>query len=250
MGIENTQVFTYTASASGPTGYQYFQLGTTLQTAGSAFVVKYLSVSSTTGITNSPDFAVQVTSNSSSGGAGTKYVLSSDASPVASNIPIILLNNLSQELVGGVGNQVILTQNYIGINVNMIAAGTFSVTISYSLIPAANALISNFADYQNSGVGEIPLFEAFVTGKTNILKSALVSNFQTSGISTVTFILKTGGTTSSYLSSAFTVNPGEFCCYSLPLYFPSGSSLALYANIQIVSGSADLNGYISYTAES
>lgn len=251
MSIEYTQVYTYTASGSGPTGYQYFQLGETLQTAGSAFVVKYLSVSSTTGITNSPTFAVEMTSNTSSGGAGALSVLSSNASAVAANVPIILLNNFSQEAVAGTGNQIILTQNYIGLNVNMAdVSGIFSVTISYSLIPASgtgSALISNFATYQGSGAADIPLFTAFVSGKTNILKSALVSNFDTVNTSTLQFALKTGGTISTYLSEVFTVAPGGFCCYSLPLYLPSGSSLALYA---LVSGSATLHGYVSYTAES
>lgn len=249
MGIEYTQVFTSTALGSaGASGYQYFQLGTTLQTAGSAFVVKYLSVSSTGGITNSaPAFAVQMTSNTSNVGAGNINIISNTGTGAA-NIPIILLNNLSQAAISNVANQTILLQNYIGVNVNMLAAGTFSVTISYSLIPQASPLIGNFGYLATAALANAPLLDAS-SSKTRILKSAMLSNFTTTETYNLQFVLQTGGVTSSYLSQSFSLAPGAFVGYSLPTYIPINSSLALYAHIS-GGGNPGLSCYTTYTQES
>src|SRR5580692_11685901 len=179
-GIEYTQVFTYTYTGiGGSTGYQYFQLGNTLQTAGSVFVVKYVSVSSTSGIANtSPAYALQVVSATSNVGAGSINVLTNN-NAVAINTPIVILDNLSLVPVkNDPANQIILNQNYIGINVNMVGAGTFTATISYSLIPVANALSGNFGilTYTASGTN-LQILDSGTS--TRILKSAIVSNFDT-----------------------------------------------------------------------
>ena len=247
-GIEYTQVYSYTASGAGSTGFQYFQLGNTLQTAGSVFVVKYLSVSSTSGIANSsPAYAVQVVSATSNVGAGSLNVISNKKSSVGDNVPLALLENISNVAIENEASQLILNQNYIGINVNMVAAGTFTVAISYSLIPVANTLSGNFGVITDTSSINLSILDSGTS--TRILKSAIVSNFDTTETYTTQFAIYSGGSPVAYLSDVFTLTPGDSVCYSFPLYLTTSSSLSLEGIHTLTPGGVGLSSYCSYISE-
>ena len=251
MAIEYTQTFiSSTFGASGPTGIQYLQLGLTPPPAGSIFVVKFLSITSTVNLYNT-------------GVPWNLQVITADA--IATNIvPIfsvdtggsILANTaytIFQDSWAHSSNtatpftQFIMNQPYLGVNANMQSAGSFTVTISYLVIPTTNDLSANFDKISGvSGSGNVVIIPS--SAYTRILKSIVAVNY-TDAVNnyTVTPCLLNSGTIIYYIGLPATLAVAGSACWNPSIYLPASSVLSV--GLVISTLGPQLNWYASFTSE-
>ncbi len=249
--IEYTQRFTHVASASGATGLQYCHMGVTPPPLGSIFVIKYLSISSSSGLNNTtPAWNVQVVTSDDAIGTDLNPILSTNTGGViAANTALILFqstwahsNNTSLPFT-----QFIMDQAYLGVNANMTAAGTLTVTVSYLVIPNTNVLSNNFGN--STGVaapGNVPILSA--GSYTRPIQSIVVTNYtDATNTYTVTPVLLSSGSPVAYLGNAVTIAVGGSACWNMPVYLQVGLTSTL--GLVVTSAGAGIAYYVSYLSE-
>lgn len=239
-GTEYTQTFSFTASGSGLTGLQYFQIlaGASPMPSGSVYVIKSLVVSSSSGITGGSGILsiACVTATSNTGTNEFPFVTYADQLTSGDNIPIFLIND--QNPGNAFSWQVNANQQYMGVEVNMTAPGTFYVVVSYIVIPSTSAVVSNFGLFTSiAGVGTDTLLNSSNTN-TRLLKSLNIINFGANALNsyTVQLIASNGSTVEGYLSDPVTIGVGETAPFNFPFYIYPNSSTQLGVEV-ISSGS-------------
>ena len=227
MSAEYTQSFSFAIGGAGISAIQYCQLGVgTPPPAGSVFVVKFLSASSSAGLNGGAGaLTLSVTTADDNTGTNAHNVINSGTA-VAANVGVVLVTG-----VGGANGFVntstlkdfICTQPYLGISANMIGAGTLTICVSYILIPNTNALFNNFrrqATATTNGSGAI--LGAPTGTELFILKTISVVN-TTAGSLTFQPILYNAGAPITYLSTVTTLAANTTACYYFPLYLQTTS---------------------------
>jgi hypothetical protein len=235
--IEQTQIFTITATGAGLTGVNYFQLGYGSPPAGSAFIVKDLFISGTTGI--DVDYSFLITSASSNAGANSQIVYV-DTTGATANEPIF------------VSDQFILTQAYLGVNVNAISASTITITISYLVIRNPNVLSNNFI----ITTGTVPANTTTTilippSANACIPKSLFVSNINDAINDYIVqcFIYNAANVKISTITLPVTLTHNQTEVIPIPvflstLYPTAGCKLSMF--VASASGVANVNIYFSY----
>lgn len=248
--IEYTEVFSFTGIA---TGLQTVNctLGSTIPggapPSGSAFVIKYLNVSSSTGFQDTPYTATL--------SAGSRPIATVSDEAIAANEPLELINDAVINNTANVSPyaQVIVTVPQLIVGVNMTGTGTVYVIVTYLLISQANPLYQNFVATGNSNQaqGNITLLNA--TTKTILIKSLLISTLDTNNTNTYTFhtFLDNGSNTPQL--GAYTGNMPmsgyETLSFRQPLYLYANDPYALKLNFALTGSNPQWSWYLSYTVD-
>jgi len=248
VAIEVTKYFTQAIGTSGLSAIQYFQLGDVAPPTGYTFIVKYLSVSSTTGIASGAPSINVFSSATNVSPAGT--IVMNDALVTATaNQPIVLINEaLSLNNQTTPYAQFIMENPYLGIQVNLPSAGTITVTVSFLVIPDTNLLSANF---MSSSGGPFVAGNNIIMpsgSSTQILKSIIAINVDSSNTYSVTPSLLVSGSPVAYLSRAVSLAPLETTSWVIPYYQVPSSGILLGLSISGGSGTG-VSFYTSYTSE-
>lgn len=247
MGIEYTQVFTYTAVAAGLTGIQYFQLSPSSPPAGSVFVVKYLSISSTSGISGGSSGVLSAEFITTSSDISDQFTFYTAYDTVSANLPILVCSGYgSEQAPSTTQKEFILTQVQFGVNVNMTAAGTFTVTISYSLIPSTNPVSAYFKslNVENVPAGISRLITPSTVSTYIIKNVTFMNNVSGMSCSVQPVLVNNSNVIQSYIGESVVLDPNESTGYFLPIYIQANST----TTIGIISNQI-CNAYISYTVD-
>jgi hypothetical protein len=201
--VEFTQTFTLALPMGSSVGNVVTLNGAALGT----YIIKSLTCYSSTGLANTaPAYSVQIESLGA--------LIWSDVSAAGAFVIDAILSPT---------RQMIITSPALTVNVNMTAAGNFFLVISYSFIPAANALIGNFGSTTASitATTGAPLVGASATQAT-IVKSIIVVNTDAANPTTITPLLNTVA-----FDAPTTIAAGVSYVYSEPLYINNTQTITI-----------------------
>ena len=243
--VEYTEVFSYTAGAGGLTGLQYFPINGATAPADSKYVIKGLTLSSSSGIATGAGVlsAEFITATNNTGSNPEVFLTYTTGAAIGAAIPVQLINDQS---TSGLYYQINATQFYLGVNVNMLAAGTFYVVINYILISGNAAAHSNFLVTSAVATANttVAVFSAGAT-YTRLLKSLNLINFVNPTQSyTVQVVTLSGVTVTGYLTDPLVIDPYETVSFSYPFYLPPTSAIQLGLTIT-ATGPGSINYYLS-----
>lgn len=226
--IEYSFVETLTTTSVGDTGILYFQLGATAVDVGTVSVITYMNLVSTQII--------------GTGGPLFNYILYSSPTDTGTAVPM-RCTPASSVTAGTAINIIdrnypyVVTNPYLGIEINSAAAASFTVYYSMLQFPDSNILNNNFSTYIGTTTsGANTIIQKNSTG-THILKSANVMNL-TSGSLAFTYTYASSSITSSTTLAAYT--DSEF---NGSTYVPDTTGTHNFG----VNSDADLNYYFSVT---
>jgi len=251
-----TQTNQYTTGTGGLTGSQYFQLtlNGVAPPAGSAFVIKYLSIASSTGFESSlvSAFEPAVVCSTSDDNTGTNNQVFVSYNPGTSTTGLQIFTAIDETVspfATNGANQIISNQPYLGINVNFpTGGGTFYVTISYIVIPGGNALVGNFVSFKQQGdLGLNSLLVAGANYSVNIKSITFTNTINPTAPLTVQPLAlnAAGNTITGYLGDAYTIDPYQSSCFFSPFYMQANANVSIGYNLSGV-GVTDVQTYLSY----
>lgn len=255
-----TQTFQFTTSATGQTPIQYFALNEGSPPSGSKFVIKYLSVASTTGFDCSsiPTYAPAVVCFTSDDGSGSNkhpFVSYNPGTPTSGLQVYTAIDESPNAAVleasgQQIGSQLNSTQPYIGVSVNFPSGGgTFYVVITYILIPGGNPLEPNFGYEEGSGtIGLNSPINASNTNSRYVKSIIFLNQANTSTTYTIQMVAldQAGTSITGYIDQPFVIAPYEMACYFSPFFISAnGTSLPGFVATS-GSGLGNFNYYMSY----